>query len=960
MTSAERLRDIAAQAVQRGWLDGAAVWDAARRFCSAEAAGAPPPAPGAVFGAVLAPEQLAALQRNDHGRGGVGGGAVLAPERLAALQGPDADLATLVDAPPAPPLAPGERPSAPPDLAPAPPHGDPRAAPSEPAPRSSPPAAPAPDVPALADIGGTLDGGRYELGHELGRGGYGAVLLAQDRAVGRAVAVKVLRPEAGAGPADVERFLAEARITGQLEHPSVVPIYDLGVRADGQPFYTMRVVARRSLRDLLRSPDARREWPLARLCVTFAQVCRAMAYAHARGVVHRDLKPENILVGDYGEVYVADWGIAKVLEAAPAPGARVPTPLPEGTGRRTPTQLGTILGTPGYMSPEQAFGDAPELDPRSDLFALGVILYEVLTGRRPFEGATALAVLTRTVGADPTPPRELLPGCPLLLEDLCLRCLAKRPADRPASAAELAAEIEAWLEGAKERSRRAAEADRLVEQARRPVERHRALLEERRRLLAEAEAALQGVARWEAVARKRPAWALEDRAGTAEADAARALAEAVELYAQALGYAPEHGGARAGLAELYWGKAEEARGEGRAAARLYYESLVLDHDDGRFAAVLAADARLSLTSDPAGAAVTAHRWVERDRVLVPGEARPLGATPVVEAPLPPGSWLLLLRHDGFPDVRYPVLLARGEHERAQVRLARAPEIGAGMVYVPGGVSIVGGDPDAPSALPREVVAVGDFAIGRFPVTFDEYLEFVDDLWSRDPALAERRLPRDDNEGPLALRDAGGRWRAHGEILIEAEGRRYCSPERAGRLAVAAVDWYDATAYCAWRAAREGLSPGTLRLPTEAEWERAARGADGRLYPWGDAFDPTFCKMIESRPGLYQPEEVGAFPVDESPFGVRDMAGGVRELAADVRGELDARAALAQPEPVPGAARDETGMRCWRGGSFNSSRLASRAAARLRAFSVLRYAYLGFRLARTVAAPPARHVAPAVD
>jgi serine/threonine-protein kinase len=178
--------------------------------------------------------------------------------------------------------------------------------------------------------------------------------------------------------------------------------------------------------------------------------------------------------------------------------------------------------------------------------------------------------------------------------------------------------------------------------------------------------------------------------------------------------------------------------------------------------------------------------------------------------------------------------------------------------------------------------------------------------------------------------------------------------------VAAVDWYDATAYCAWRAAREGLSPGTLRLPTEAEWERAARGADGRLYPWGDAFDPTFCKMIESRPGLYQPEEVGAFPVDESPFGVRDMAGGVRELAADVRGELDARAALAQPEPVPGAARDETGMRCWRGGSFNSSRLASRAAARLRAFSVLRYAYLGFRLARTVAAPPARHVAPAVD
>ena len=245
---------------------------------------------------------------------------------------------------------------------------------------------------------------RYTIVEELGVGGGGRVVAAHDPEIGRTVALKSIRSGAAANPAELGRFIQEARITGQLEHPSIIPVYDLGVQANGQPYYTMRIVKRRSLREVL--AESGDDWPLIRRISVFVQVCRGVAYAHARGVLHRDLKPENILLGDFGEVYVADWGIAKIVGATEAD-----TLPPQMDSGKVTTLVGAVVGTPGYMSPEQVRGEQG-VDHRADLFSLGVILYEILTGVQPFADETTVASLMATVFKEPQRPRALVPGCP--------------------------------------------------------------------------------------------------------------------------------------------------------------------------------------------------------------------------------------------------------------------------------------------------------------------------------------------------------------------------------------------------------------------------------------------------------------------------------------------------------------------------------------------------------------------
>jgi len=186
----------------------------------------------------------------------------------------------------------------------------------------------------------------------------------------------------------------------------------------------------------------------------------------------------------------------------------------------------------------------------------------------------------------------------------------------------------------------------------------------------------------------------------------------------------------------------------------------------------------------------------------------------------------------------------------------------------------------------------------------------------------------------------------GAALVEGEARK-CFPHEEGHswnVPVVLVDWFDAAAYCAWSSAREGLE---LRLPSELEWEKAARGTDGRAFPWGDAFDPTFCLMRTSRPYLPQPEPVGTFEIDESPYGVRDMAGGVREWVGDVHGERTWSETSAEPEPVMRARRDASEWRVIRGGGWSTTAEYNRSASRTRFFALTRATYLGFRVAHTL-------------
>jgi serine/threonine-protein kinase len=291
---------------------------------------------------------------------------------------------------------------------------------------------------------------RYALTRLHATGGIGRVWLAHDQSLGRDVALKELRPERATRPELRARFLREARVTGQLEHPGVVPIYEVGRRPDDRaPFYTMRFVRGRTLAEAIAAYHVRRlqgeagPLELRGLLTAFVGVCNAVGYAHSRGVIHRDLKPQNVVLGDYGEAIVLDWGLARILDAPDAEEVAQP-PLDAGP-EIAATMQGQALGTPAYMAPEQAEGRLDLFGPRTDVYGLGAVLYEILTGRPPYVGDDTTALLRQVIHGEPLRPRTAVERTPAALEAVCLKALAKRPSERYESAKELAAEVERWM-----------------------------------------------------------------------------------------------------------------------------------------------------------------------------------------------------------------------------------------------------------------------------------------------------------------------------------------------------------------------------------------------------------------------------------------------------------------------------------------------------------------------------------
>ncbi len=285
---------------------------------------------------------------------------------------------------------------------------------------------------------------------ELGRGGMGVIREVLDRHLSRKVARKELlsssRPSAGGQPSDTQRFLREARVTAQLEHPSIVPIYELGLTQQGRPYYTMRRVRGASLDQLLGSRKSLQE--RLELLGHLIDVCQALGYAHSRGVVHRDVKPANVMVGAFGETVLLDWGLARLQDdEEPEPQAdealdgRVDT---SGTGR---TVDGAVMGTPSYMSPEQAWGRTASLDARSDVWSLGAMLYELLCGAPPHEAHDLMHLLEKARSGVVLPAQEREPAAPPDLAAIAMKALAEEPKNRYDSAGQLAEELESWRSG---------------------------------------------------------------------------------------------------------------------------------------------------------------------------------------------------------------------------------------------------------------------------------------------------------------------------------------------------------------------------------------------------------------------------------------------------------------------------------------------------------------------------------
>jgi serine/threonine protein kinase len=355
--------------------------------------------------------------------------------------------------------------------------------PSPISPVSRPPPVKTPTGPALPSVtpppssstsGEALWAGRFRISDEIGRGAMSYILRAKDVKLGRELAMKVSPVSRGQlAPLQLARFIEEAQITAQLEHPNIVPVHDLGLDPEERPYFSMKRIRGRSLETILEKrlegdEQTLAEFGLRRLLDIFLQVCQAVEYAHALGVIHRDLKPSNIMVGDFGEVLVMDWGIAKLKgrpERIAEPSAGDPASTTSGpeaasashgpsqfemssvrAGKKAwATQFGTVVGTPAYMSPEQAKGQ--DVDGRTDLYSLGIILYEILCGQVPFDDEDPKRALEQQVFEAPRRPSEVHPGTPLALEALAMQLLEKDPAQRRLTIPQIRAHILDYIEG---------------------------------------------------------------------------------------------------------------------------------------------------------------------------------------------------------------------------------------------------------------------------------------------------------------------------------------------------------------------------------------------------------------------------------------------------------------------------------------------------------------------------------
>lgn len=753
------------------------------------------------------------------------------------------------------------------------------------------------------------DADRFEELGCIGRGGMGEVWRIHDRILDRYLVRKVLRPDKADDPRAVRRFLNEARITATLQHPGVIPVHDIGLLDDGRPFYTMAEVRGPRLDDVLREAHRTGEPPRRRVAI-LQRIADVLALAHSRGILHRDLKPENIMVGEFGSVIVLDWGIAV---------ARPPLGVDEFRGQ--------VVGTPAYMAPEMAAGET--VGPQADVFMLGALLGHALTGRPPRAGAT----VDQLVMARDLPLAALPEDMDDGLRALHRRAIEPAPHDRFRDAGAFADALSAWLDGVERRER----AQLFVTEANAHAIQRDQLQSRVAALRTEAERHLDGLRSFDPADRKKPGWRLQDAATRVEASANLADAQLEQALQAALRVDPTLDDAHRALADLYRRRLEQRGPDHPDAPGL--ELRLATHDRGEHAAWLRGEAFLDVLTEPEGATVQLARITSVDRRQVPVHERCLGTTPLRRFPLQHGAYQLTITHPQHAPVTVPVHLTRDSHWNQRPSDAEQPvpivlpaleTHDDTLAYVPAGPFTSGGDPLAADGLPARTWWVDSFVIGRHPVTQADYLTFlnalVDDGRSQD---AHSYAPT------LGAVDA-----LHAPPIVARDGRFHLASPTPTHPIVG-ISWSCATAYCRWLADRTGLP---WRLPHSVEWEKAARGVDGRPLPWGHHLEPTWAGILEAFDGTPELSPITAFPTDTGPYGLQGALGNVRDFCADRYHRTGPGPGL-RPPPVDPTPDDE--WRLVKGGNATSSQALVRPAARLAARPDQRFTLVGFRIARSM-------------
>jgi serine/threonine-protein kinase len=675
--------------------------------------------------------------------------------------------------------------------------------------------------------------GRFEVLAEIGRGGMGVVYRAMDQDLKREVALKVLSVELSEDARELERFRREATLASKLRHPRIVGVYSFG-EVEGRPFYTMPIVEGRSLKEVLQQEGP---LPPKRAARLLEQIARAIDSAHQQRVVHRDLKPANILLDPDGGPLILDFGLAKDLGHGP-----------------DLTRSGEVLGTPCYMSPEQARGEVTHADHRVDVYALGAVLYELLTGRPPYEGLTANEVLHKILTVDPTPPHKHRPDLPYELETICLKALMREPFFRYQTAEAVADDLARFVEDKPVLAKRPGPGAALV----RFVRAHRAatamlgvliltvvlgvyLVRRNLARIAAAETA-ENAQKTLAVAREA------ERHDNTE-EATRGFHEAYVLAAAAYSDFPGServrsaflaaARARADFAEKRenWPLAEELR---HLIARVTKEP-----EDERRLRHARGEAVVNVVGLREGESLDFFRW-DRTVGAVDSTQRTQATPDKTLASLRAGSYVAIYRVKGRAEEAHPrYLVALGRGQEHVLPIADPGEAPPGMVFVPGASYVMGDAQGDADEAPR-LVRAGPVWVDRTEVTIGAYREFVDYVARKGHEACGPGCAGDDHRPPGFPERPGD---------ASAESRP-----------VTSVSWFDARAYAHWRG---------KRLPTEAEWELAAGGVDQRPYPWGDVWDAAranfqrddICPVLD-------------YPDDASPYGVIGLAGNADEWCED--------------------------------------------------------------------------------